>query len=242
LEACAVVREIVLDTETTGVDAANGDRIVEIGCVELLNHIPTGRTWHVYLNPERTMPAGALQVHGLTDEFLKDKPLFAEVVGAFLAFVDGARLVAHNAQFDAAFLDAELGRLGRPSLDMDRVVDSLALARRKHPGAPNSLDALCARYGIDNSRRTKHGALLDAEILAEVYIELIGGKQADLGLGSIIMRRPDAVGGVLSREQMTRPVPLKPRLTDEERAAHAAFLGTLGDAAIWRQYLEQPAG
>jgi DNA polymerase-3 subunit epsilon len=236
------VREIVLDTETTGVDAANGDRIVEIGCVELLNHIPTGRTWHVYLNPERSMPAGALQVHGLTDEFLRDKPLFAEVVGDFLAFVEGARLVAHNAQFDAAFLDAELGRLGRPPLDMDRVVDSLALARRRHPGAPNSLDALCSRYGIDNSRRTKHGALLDAEILAEVYIELIGGKQADLGLGSIIMRRPDAVGDVLSRERLTRTVPLKPRLTDEERAAHLAFLGTLGDAAIWRQYLEQPAG
>jgi DNA polymerase-3 subunit epsilon len=236
------VREIVLDTETTGVDAANGDRIVEIGCVELLNHIPTGRTWHVYLNPQRSMPAGALQVHGLTDEFLKDKPLFAEVVGDFLAFVEGARLVAHNAQFDAAFLDAELGRLSRPPLDMDRVVDSLALARRKHPGAPNSLDALCARYGIDNSRRTKHGALLDAEILAEVYIELIGGKQADLGLGSIIMRRPDAVGGVLSRERLTRTVPLKPRLTDEERVAHLAFLRTLGDAAIWRQYLEQPTG
>jgi DNA polymerase-3 subunit epsilon len=236
------VREIVLDTETTGVDAANGDRIVEIGCVELLNHIPTGRTWHIYLNPERSMPAGALQVHGLTDEFLKDKPLFAEVVGDFLAFVDGARLVAHNAQFDAAFLDAELGRLGRPPLDMDRVVDSLALARRKHPGAPNSLDALCARYGIDNSRRTKHGALLDAEILAEVYIELIGGKQADLGLGSIVMRRPDEVGGTARRERMIRPVPLKPRLTEEERAAHAAFLRTLGDAAIWRQYLgEQSA-
>jgi DNA polymerase III subunit epsilon len=235
------VREIVLDTETTGVDAANGDRIVEIGCVELLNHIPTGRTWHIYLNPERSMPAGALQIHGLTDEFLKDKPLFAEVVGDFLAFVEGARLVAHNAQFDAAFLDAELGRLGRPPLDMDRVIDSLALARRRHPGAPNSLDALCARYGIDNSRRTKHGALLDAEILAEVYIELIGGKQADLGLGSIIMRRPDAVGGVSGREQMIRPVPLKPRLTDAERAAHAAFLQTLGAAAIWRQYLGEPS-
>jgi len=236
------VREIVLDTETTGVDAANGDRIVEIGCVELLNHIPTGRTWHVYLNPQRSMPAGALQVHGLTDEFLRDKPLFAEVVGDFLAFVEGARLVAHNAQFDAAFLDAELGRLGRPPLDMDCVVDSLALARRRHPGAPNSLDALCSRYGIDNSRRTKHGALLDAEILAEVYIELIGGKQADLGLGSIIMRRPDVVGGALSQERLTRTVPLKPRLTDAERAAHLAFLSTLGDAAIWRQYLgEQPS-
>ncbi len=231
------MREIVLDTETTGVDATSGDRIVEIGCVELLNHIPTGRTWHVYLNPQRAMPAGALQVHGLTDEFLKDKPLFAEVVGGFLAFVDGARLIAHNAQFDATFLNVELERLGKPPLDLDRVVDSLALARRKHPGAPNSLDALCARYGIDNSRRTKHGALLDAEILAEVYIELIGGKQADLGLGSMIMRRPDGAGGATAGERLVRPVPLAPRLTEAERAAHAAFLATLGDAAIWRQYL-----
>jgi len=176
------MREIVFDTETTGTDPAAGDRVVEIGAVELLNHIPTGRTFHTYMNPERAMSQGALAVHGLTDAFLADKPLFAAIAEDLIEFFGAARLIAHNAGFDINFLNAELKRINMPPLDQSRVLDTLALARRKHPGASNSLDALCSRYGIDNSRRTKHGALLDSEILAEVYIELIGGKQPDLGL------------------------------------------------------------
>src|SRR5215213_4339788 len=167
------MREIVLDTETTGTDPAAGDRVIEIGCVELVNHVPSGRTYHVYVNPERPVSAGALAVHGLTNAFLADKPVFAAIADDLLAFVGDGRLVIHNAGFDVAFLNAEFARTGHPALPLEQVVDTLALARRKHPGASNSLDALCARYGIDNSRRTKHGALLDAEILAEVYIELI---------------------------------------------------------------------
>ncbi len=178
-----MVREVVLDTETTGTEARNGDRIVEIGCVELVNHCPTGRTFHVYLNPERRMSEGAFAVHGLSDAFLADKPVFADVAEEFAAFIAGARLVIHNAAFDVGFLDMEFARIGRKGvIDPGRVVDTLAMARRKHPGASNSLDALCARYGVDATRRVRHGALLDAEILSEVYIELIGGKQAALGL------------------------------------------------------------
>src|SRR5918995_4725653 len=176
-----MLREIVLDTETTGTDPA-GDRIVEIGCVELLNYIPTGRTYHVYVNPQRPMSQGAFEVHGLSDSFLSDKPVFPAIAPEFMEFVREARLVIHNAAFDVGFLNAELGRSGHPAFTFDRAHCTLNMARRKHPGASNSLDALCARYGIDNSRRTKHGALLDAEILAEVYIELIGGKQAGLDL------------------------------------------------------------
>ncbi|MBX9874858.1 MAG: DNA polymerase III subunit epsilon, partial [Beijerinckiaceae bacterium] len=179
------MREIVLDTETTGVDANAGDRIVEIGCVELVNHCPSGRSFHCYLNPQRPMSEGAFRVHGLSDAFLADKPLFAAVADEFESFIADARLVIHNAAFDIGFLNMELKRIGRGPLEQARVVDTLAMARRKHPGAGNSLDALCSRYGIDNTRRTKHGALLDAEILAEVYIELIGGKQTSLGLGAI---------------------------------------------------------
>jgi DNA polymerase III subunit epsilon len=235
----SVLREVVLDTETTGVDAANGDRIVEIGCVELLNHIPTGRSYHAYLNPQRPMSAGAFNVHGLSDSFLADKPVFAAIAGTFEAFIAGARLVIHNAAFDVGFINAEFGRLGRPAVLGDVVVDTLALARRKHPGASNSLDALCGRYGIDNSRRTKHGALLDAEILAEVYIELIGGKQANLGLvpaGSRLAARPIGLAGTPLPHPALRPAPLPQRLTPAERAAHAAFIASLGDAAVWRDY------
>lgn len=226
------MREIVLDTETTGFDPATGDRLVEIGCLELINHIPTGATYHVYLNPEREMSEGAFKVHGLSTEFLSDKPLFADVVDQFLAFVGDARLVIHNAEFDIRFLDFELTRAGRPAFGMGRALDTLALARRKHPGAPNSLDALCARYGVDNARRTKHGALLDAEILAEVYAELTGGRQSALSLAPKSAAR--AAGA--AQRVGARPAPLAPLLTEAEAQAHAAFLARLGDKAIWNDY------
>ena len=230
-----MLREIVLDTETTGTDPA-GDRIVEIGCVELLNYIPTGRTYHVYVNPQRPMSQGAFEVHGLSDDFLADKPVFAAVAPDFMEFVREARLVIHNAAFDVGFLNAELGRCGHPVFEAARAACTLSLARRKHPGASNSLDALCSRYGIDNSRRTKHGALLDAEILAEVYIELIGGKQADLGLA---IGRAAALRGNAPIVVSPRPrVAPASRLTDAERAAHLAFVGTLGANALWRDYLK----
>ncbi len=231
------MREIVLDTETTGINARDGDRVVEIGCVELLNHVSTGRTFHVYMNPQRPMPIEAFNVHGLSDEFLADKPLFAAIADDFLGFIADARLVIHNAAFDIGFLNAELERLSRPAIPMTTVVDTLSLARRKHPGAANSLDALCLRYGIDNSRRTKHGALLDAEILAEVYIELIGGRQAGLEL-AVGGRSAAAHNGRTGPSQ--RPAPLPPRLTDDEKRAHEAFVGSIGQNAIWRRYLGEP--
>ena len=229
------MREVVLDTETTGTDVGAGDRIVEIGAVELINHIPTGRSFHAYVNPQRSMPQGAFAVHGLSDAFLADKPRFAAVAGEFEEFIEDSRLVIHNAAFDIAFLNAELGRIGRPALGMGRVLDTLTMARRKHPGAPASLDALCARYGIDNSRRTKHGALLDAEILAEVYIELIGGKQADLGLAIV---RPETMPGAQAIEFRRRETRIiVTRLSEAERNAHAAFVATLGRNALWNCYL-----
>lgn len=236
------MREIVFDTETTGFDPRTGDRVVEIGCVELVNHIVTGQTFHVYLNPERTMPRAAFDVHGLSDAFLADKPKFAEVAEDFLAFIGEARLVAHNAEFDFKFINAEFGRLGLPSIGPDRMVDTLALAKRRHPAGPNSLDALCNRYGIDNSRRDRHGALLDSELLAEVYVELIGGKQAALTLVGV----DDTAGGrrgagsasAVASVARTRPAPLVPRLTAEERAAHDAFVARMGEAALWRRYAD----
>jgi DNA polymerase III subunit epsilon len=229
------MREVVLDTETTGTDVGACDRIVEIGAVELINHIPTGRSFHAYVNPQRSMPQGAFAVHGLSDAFLADKPRFAAVAGEFEEFIEDSRLVIHNAAFDIAFLNAELGRIGRPALGMGRVLDTLTMARRKHPGAPASLDALCARYGIDNSRRTKHGALLDAEILAEVYIELIGGKQADLGLAIV---RPETMPGAQAIEFRRRETRIiVTRLSETERSAHAAFVATLGPNALWNSYL-----
>jgi DNA polymerase-3 subunit epsilon len=232
-----MLREIVLDTETTGTDPAAGDRIVEIGCVELLNHIPTGKTYHTYLNPERAVAAGAVAVHGLTDAFLKDKPRFAEVVEEFAAFIGDARLVIHNAAFDVGFLNAEFARTGHPKIGMERAVDTLAMARRRHPGASNSLDALCTRYGIDNSRRTKHGALLDSEILAEVYIELLGGKQADLGLVLAPANAPAVAATTTAAPREVRPRAFTSRLSDGEREAHAAFVAKLGEKALWRDYL-----
>jgi DNA polymerase-3 subunit epsilon len=233
-----MLREIVLDTETTGTDHAKGDRIIEIGCVELLNHIPTGRTYHVYINPEFPVHPGAFAVHGLSNEFLADKPVFAAIADEFNEFIRDGRLVIHNAAFDIGFINAEFSRTGHPQIDLVDVVDTLVMARRKHPGAANNLDALCSRYGIDNSKRTKHGALLDSEILAEVYIELIGGRQVGFDLSA----QPNKAGGPalgaganVTRE--AKPRPMISRLTDAERAAHAAFIEQLGSSALWKEYL-----
>ncbi|MGA8614761.1 MAG: DNA polymerase III subunit epsilon [Xanthobacteraceae bacterium] len=228
------MREIVLDTETTGLDPFRGDRLVEIGCIELVNRIPSGQTFHQYFYPERGMPAEALAIHGLTDEFLKDKPLFADVVDELTGFLGDAPLVIHNAAFDLGFLNAELERAGRPLIGREQTVDTLLIARRKHPGGANRLDDLCVRYGIDNSHRTKHGALLDAELLAEVYVELIGARQAQLVLSQTATPVPAAGDAIIIR---ARSQPLAPRLSAEERAAHRAFVATLGDDAIWREYL-----
>jgi DNA polymerase-3 subunit epsilon len=238
------MREIVLDTETTGLEALGGDRIVEIGGVELINHIPTGVTYHKYINPERSMPREAFNVHGLSDEFLRDKPVFAAIGPDFAEFIADARLVIHNASFDVGFINAEFARLNIAPVQPDLVLDTLQLARRRHPAGPNSLDALCSRYGIDNSRRTVHGALLDAQLLAEVYIELIGGKQAALllndGLGGGRGGR-GASGGTRRRPTRVRPVPLGTRISDEEKAAHDAFIAKMGDNAIWKKYISEPA-
>ncbi len=228
------MREIVLDTETTGLDPYQGHRMVEIGCIELVNRIPSGNTFHRYFNPERSMPAEAYAVHGLSDEFLKAKLFFAEAADELIAFLGDAPLVAHNASFDLGFLNAELERAGRPLIARERLVDTLLIARRKHPGGSNRLDDLCARYAIDNSRRTKHGALLDAELLAEVYVELIGARQAQLVLAQASMAGQAAGEPIIVRERL---VPLIPAVTAEERAAHRAFIATLGDNAIWRDYV-----
>lgn len=229
------MREIILDTETTGLDPLRGDRLVEIGGIELINHFPTGRTFHVYINPERSMPEEAFRVHGLSSEFLSDKPVFASVVDDFVTFIDGAKLVIHNASFDMGFINAELKRAGRDIVGMDRVVDTLSMARRRFVGAANSLDALCSRFGIDNSKRTKHGALLDAELLADVYIELIGGRQASFGLSAAAQSSIAVARRAAGPRQ--RPVPLEPRLTAEEIALHAAFIAEMGEKAIWREFL-----
>src|SRR5215472_5565497 len=227
------MREIVLDTETTGLDPLDGHRLVEVGCVELINGIPSGQTFHVSFNPERSMPAEAFAVHGLSDEFLKDKPFFAEAADDLIAFLGDAPLVIHNATFDLGFLNAELERAGRPLIARERLVDTLLIARRKHPGGSNRLDDLCVRYAIDNSRRTKHGALLDAELLAEVYVELIGARQAQL----VLSQAPAIVmpGEIIAVRQ--RPTPLPPRLTAEAQAAHRQFIASLGEKAIWRDYV-----
>jgi DNA polymerase-3 subunit epsilon len=230
------MREIVLDTETTGLDPNKGDRIVEVGCVELLNRIPTGATFHAYINPERDMPTEAFNVHGLSAEFLRGHKRFSEVCEEFLAFIgDEAPLVIHNAEFDHKFLCAELKLVKRAVIGRERLVDTLALARRKHTAGPYSLDAMCARYGIDNSRRTKHGALLDAEILAEVYLELLGGRQATLSLAETVAKRVVGADGIVVRKE--RNVPLMPRISDADREAHRAFVATLGPETIWQKYL-----
>jgi DNA polymerase III subunit epsilon len=227
------MREIVLDTETTGLDPLDGHRLVEIGCVELINGIPTGQTFHRYFNPERGMPEEAFAVHGLSEEFLKDKMFFAEAAGELIAFLGDAPLVIHNAAFDLGFINAELERAGRSPIARERLVDTLLIARRKHPGGSNRLDDLCLRYAIDNSHRTKHGALLDAELLAEVYVELIGARQAQLMLSQTAPGR--VVGeAIIIRERL---VPLVAVVTADDRAAHRAFIATLGEHAIWREYV-----
>ena len=230
-----MTREIVLDTETTGLSPAMGDRIVEIGCVELINHIPTGRHYHVYLNPERDMPEEAFRVHGLSADFLRDKPLFRAEADGFLAFIEDATLVIHNADFDMGFLNHEFERIGRPRLN-NPVIDTVTVARSRHPGARVSLDALCKHYGIDNSKRVLHGALLDSEILADVYLELIGGRQVSLGL--VAESNTETGISISIAPARQRPVPLAPRLSDAEREAHERLLGTLGAEPLWSQYSE----
>lgn len=235
------MREIIFDTETTGLDSRT-DRVIEIGGIELINHFPTGRSLHLYVNPgDQKVHPDALAVHGITDEFLKDKPPFADIVEEVLGFFEGAKWIAHNATFDMGFINAEFARLGLPPILPDMVTDTLSLARRKHPMGPNSLDALCRRYGIDNSHRTKHGALLDSELLAEVYIEMIGGRQTALGLATVNASRAgadamddDAVDAIL-----VRPEPLAPRLTTIERDAHDALVAKLGEKGIWAKYGRQ---
>lgn len=232
------MREIVLDTETTGFEPSEGHRIVEIGAVELFNHLPTGRTYHQYINPERAMPREAFEVHGLGDDFLRDKPVFSMIGAAFLDFVGDAKLVIHNAAFDMKFLNAELDRAGLPGLPWARAVDTLAMARARFPGSPASLDALCRRFGVDNSRREKHGALLDSEILAEVYLELIGGRQPDLVLAPAgAPAKKTVVQTAEAWRPRPRPTPLPQRLTEAEAAAHDAFIAKLGDAALWKRRL-----
>src|ERR1700710_2965167 len=228
------MREIVLDTETTGLDPLRGDRLVEIGCVEIFDRMPTGQTFHRHLNPERAMPAEAFAVHGLSSAFLAGKPLFAHVVEEFLEFIADAPLVIPNASFDIAFLNAELDRIKRPPIARERLVDTLLLARRKHPGVSNRLDDLCSRYAIDNSRRTKHGALLDSELLAEVYIDLIGARQSQLILASESREIRAGVSGEMPRRQ--RLVPLAVRTTEVDREAHRAFVAPLGDKPIWIEF------
>jgi len=234
------MRYVVLDTETTGLSHENGDRIIEIGCVEVLNHVATGRVFHKYINPQRQIHAEAIRVHGITNEFLADKPVFAEIAQEFVEFIEGAVLVIHNAAFDIGFLNSELSRLNYPAIPEEQVIDTLALARRRHPMAQHSLDALCRRYGIDNSKRTKHGALLDAELLADVYIELIGGRQPVLTL----VASTEATHEIRVTQTVTltlRPRPLPRRLTEEERLAHESFIAELGQDAIWLSYLDPAA-
>jgi DNA polymerase-3 subunit epsilon len=228
------LREIVLDTETTGLDPFDGHRVVEIGCIELVNGIPTGRTWHCHLNPEREVPYQAFEVHGLSTEFLRDKPRFAELADDWLGFIEGAMLVMHNAVFDFGFLNAELDRIARPLLRWDRVTDTLALARRRHPGAPCNLDSLCRRYGVDLSEREKHSALLDCRLLASVYVELVGGHQARLDFA--VNGAQAALLGANAEAIRPRPRPLQPRLSAVEIDAHRAFVGTLGADALWLRY------
>ncbi len=232
------MREIIFDTETTGLDNRN-DRIIEIGGIELVNHFPTGRTLHIYINPDGTkVHPDALAVHGITDAFLSDKPVFAEVVDDILSFFEGATWIAHNANFDMGFINAELARLNLPPISQERVIDTLQLARRKNPMGPNSLDALCRRYGIDNSHRTKHGALLDSELLAEVYIEMIGGRQTALVLGQTETRKTDVIEDDqdFSAVVLDRPRKLSPRLSPDEAKAHESMVAKIGAKAIWSKY------
>lgn len=229
------MREIVLDTETTGLDPASGHRLVEIACVEIVNLVPSGQSYHSYIDPRRDVPVEAFRVHGLSAEFLAGKPLFENIYPDFLAFIGDSRLIIHNAEFDMKFINAELQRAGASPLSFDRVFDTLAFARKKHPGSSNSLDALCARYRIDNSKRTKHGALLDSEILAEVYVELMGGRQTTLTLQTAA---PKAVRAT-KIEVGARAQPLAARLLPDDIDAHHKLRASLGDNAAWNQYVQK---
>jgi len=229
------MREIVLDTETTGFDPKTGDRIVEIGAVELMRQVPTGNTYHQYINPERSMPDDAFQVHGLGDDFLRDKPVFKAIAQDFLDFIGDAKLVIHNAAFDMKFLNAELGWLGMPTIPWEQAVDTLAIARKKFPGSPASLDALCRRYGIDNAARTLHGALLDSEILAEVYLEMTGGRQPDFGL-STAESHENSSASVVTERVRQRPASRPSRLTEAEKSAHDALIDGMGEKSVWSRF------
>ena len=228
------MRAIVFDTETTGLDPARGDRVVEIGAIEISNLIATGRVFHVYINPERDMPEEAFRVHGLSREFLADHNNFAGIVDEFIEFIEDLPLIAHNAEFDVRFLNAEFAKLDRPPLAPTRIIDTLAMARRLHPGSPSSLDALCQRYGVDLSRRDKHGALLDAGLLADVYAELMGGRQAALSLQAVAVNKRAGQGEVLT----ARPEALPARLTDAEIAAHRAFVSGMSKTPLWDRYAD----
>lgn len=234
------MREIVLDTETTGFEPQEGHRIVEIGAVELLNHLATGKTYHQYINPERDMPDEAFAVHGLGDDFLKDKPTFSKIADDFLEFIENDTLIIHNAKFDVKFLNAELEWCHKPKIKGARAIDSLQIARRKFPGSPASLDALCRRFTIDNTSRTFHSALLDAEILAEVYLELIGGRQPDFGLSQGLPFSQTLVGEKQTIIVGNRPRQLAPRLTQSELDAHKAFVKEMGEDAIWNRVWKTP--
>jgi DNA polymerase-3 subunit epsilon len=224
----AHMREVIVDTETTGIEPADGHRVVEIACLELSNHVPTGRSYQAYLNPERDVPADAFAIHGLSTAFLADKPRFADVADHFLKFLGDASLVIHNAEFDMRFLNAELTRIGRAGLDSGRAIDTLMLARRKFPGAPASLDALCKRFAVDNSTRTLHGAMLDVQLLAEVYLELIGGRQTGLDLAP---SRALLTTGAVPSNRAVRPTrPHTP--TEQELARHAALIAQLKEP-LW---------
>ena len=222
------MREIVLDTETTGLSPRDGHRIVEIGCVELVNHVATGETYHQYVNPERPMPEEAFAIHGLSEEFLSDQPVMADVMDGFVEFAGDAALVIHNAEFDMRFINAELDRLGKDELPMSRAVDTVRMAREKFPGAPASLDALCRRFNIDNSSRSLHGALLDAQLLAEVYLELIGGRQPNLEL------KADKAKSEARAGSAERRAPRRHAAAEEELAAHRAFLEKI-ENPVWRR-------
>lgn len=234
------MREVILDTETTGLDPKKGDRLIEIGCIEIVNRIPTGREYHCFINPERDVPAEAEAVHGISTAFLAKMPVFAKVYRDFLDFIGNDTLVIHNANFDVGFLNFELERLKGGKIEMSRVVDTLAIARRKHPAGPNSLDGLCKRYGIDISKRTKHGALIDCLLLAEVYVELLGERQAALGLHKTSQSEERRAHTAAGRGAAPRPQPLPERLSAADRAAHKTFIGALAAKAIWLKYW--PAG
>lgn len=227
------MREIVLDTETTGFDPQGGDRIVEIGAVELYNHMPTGEVYHVYINPERSMPQEAFEVHGLGDDFLRDKPAFSEIAQSFVDFVRGDKMVIHNAAFDMKFLNYELVQLGIAEMPYAQAIDTLEIARKKFPGSPASLDALCRRFGVDNSAREKHGALLDSEILAEVYLQLIGGQQPGFELAAESRGAGSQIRSAEEWRARPRTTPLPSRLTEEEKSAHTAFVEKLGEDSVW---------